>query len=66
MSAVTTFAAMIAATAGGVALYRFAQRRKHALREYLRDSKVRANGRQSEMIIDYERDPESGVFRPKA
>jgi len=66
MSAVTTLAGILAAAAGGVALYRFMERRRRALKDILEDAKLRASGRRAEPVIDYERDPVSGVFRPKS
>ena len=65
MGAVTTLATVIAAAAGGVAIYRFIERRNRAFKKIFNDAKARAGGPRNERIIDYERDPESGVFRPK-
>ncbi len=61
MGAVTTLVATVAAAAGAVALYRFVDRQARDLKDVLRDKAKRT----SDMIIDYERDPESGVYKPK-
>lgn len=66
MGAAATLATVVAAAAGGVALYRFLEGRKRAFRDALSDVRARANARRGDKIIDYERDPESGVFRPKS
>lgn len=66
MGAAATLATVVAATVGGVALYRFLERRRRELKEILNDARVRAGARRDGKIIDYERDPESGVFRPKS
>ena len=59
MSAITTIIASVAA-AGAVALYRFVDRQTSAVREAFRNDKPKRAP-----VIDYERDPESGVFHPK-
>ncbi|MEM9619963.1 MAG: hypothetical protein AAF936_18565 [Pseudomonadota bacterium] len=61
MGAVTTLVATVAAAAGAVALYRFVDRQTREFKDALRDKTKRS----SDMIIDYERDPESGVYKPK-
>lgn len=66
MGAVTTLAGIVIAAAGGVALYRFVDRQRREFKEFLQDAKVRAGGRRAGQVIDYERDPQSGVFRPKS
>jgi hypothetical protein len=66
MGAATTLASVIAAAVGGVALYRFLERRRRDVDELLKGANARADDRCEAHIIDYERDPESGVFRPKA
>ena len=63
MSAVTTFVATVAAAAGGVALYRYLDKKTRSLREKLSET-VKTS--RKETVIDYERDPESGVFKPKS
>ena len=65
MSAVTTLAVTIAAAAGAVALYRFADRKQSELREIFTKQKARADQKRS-VVIDYERDPDSGVYKPRA
>lgn len=65
MGAAATLATVVAAAAGGVALYRFLERRRRELRKIFDDAKARAGADRAGNIIDYEHDPESGVFRPK-
>lgn len=65
MSAVTTLAATVAVAVGAVALYRFAERRSRPLRDALSELRKTAKGEQPGAVIDYERDPESGVYKPK-
>ena len=66
MSAITGIVAGLAAVAGVAALYRFASRRAgdvgKALDEALRPSRGDAA---APAILDFERDPESGVYRSK-
>ncbi len=64
MSAVTTLVATVAAAAGAVALFRMAERRTRPLREAIDEVRKSAASRTGD-VIDYEQDPESGVFRPK-
>jgi len=66
MGAVTTLVATVAVAAGAIAFYRFIDRRSRALKDVISDAKVRAGGRRSGKIIDYERDPESGVYKPRS
>lgn len=66
MGAAATLATVIAAAVGGVALYRFLERRNRNFREIFHDARARANARRGDKVIDYERDPASGVFRPKS
>ena len=63
MSAVTTLVATVAAAAGAVALFRFAERRTRPLREAV--DELRNAARPSGAVLDYEQDPESGVYKPK-
>lgn len=63
MGAVTTLAVTVAAVAGGVALYRFVDRQAKDLRDAIRDVK---RGPADGGVIDYERDPDSGVYKPKS
>ncbi len=65
MGAVTTLTVVVAAAIGGAALYRYIERRKRALSEVFHDAKAQASARRDAKVIDYERDPESGVFKPK-
>lgn len=65
MSAVTTLVATVAVAAGAVALYRFAEKRTRPLRSAIDEMRRTAQGGTTDAIIDYEQDPESGVFKPK-
>lgn len=65
MSAVTTLAVTVAAAAGAVALYKFAERRTRPLRAAIDELRKSARGDNAGAVIEYEQDPESGVFRPK-
>jgi peptidoglycan/LPS O-acetylase OafA/YrhL len=65
MSAVTTLAATVVATVGALALYRYAERRSRPLREAISEMRRTARRAKSTAVIDYEQDPESGVFKPK-
>lgn len=66
MSAVTTLAVTVVAAAGAVALFRFAERRTRPLREALDELRKSGNSRSTGAVLDYEQDPESGVFKPKS
>ncbi len=66
MGAVTTLAVTIAAAAGGVALYRFVNRQRREFTEIFNQAKARAGGPRDGKVIDYERDPASGVYKPKS
>lgn len=61
MGAVTTLVATVAAAAGAVAFYRFVDRQARGLKESLRDKA----GSEKKIVLDYERDPDSGVYRQK-
>jgi len=65
MGAVTTLAVTIAAAAGGLALYRFVDRQRREFTEIFNEAKTRAAGSRDGKVIDYERDPDSGVYKPK-
>lgn len=65
MSSVTTIIATVAATAGAVALYRFADRKSREFRNLLAEMKNKAAEKRPAKVLDFERDPDSGVFRPK-
>ncbi len=65
MGAVTTLAVTIAAAAGGLALYRFVDRQRRELKEIFNEAKTRAAATRDGKVIDYERDPDSGVYKPK-
>lgn len=63
MSAVATLAATVVAAAGAVAIYRYVDKKT---REFSDAVKSVRDGASSEgRVIDYERDPSSGVYRPK-
>ena len=66
MSGVATLAATIAAAAGAVAVYRYIEKRKGAWRRIFNDPSRKASSGPKRQIIDFERDPESGVFKPKS
>ncbi|MBI1366918.1 MAG: hypothetical protein GC153_13305 [Alphaproteobacteria bacterium] len=61
MSATTGIIAGIAAAAGALAVYRLAMRRAQALKTALAEAR-RPRG---DRVIDFERDPATGVFRAK-
>jgi hypothetical protein len=62
MAEVTTVVAGLAAAIGAVAAYRFAKKRAAAFRKVLRGAR---RGGNEEPVIDFERDPDTGVFRVK-
>ncbi|GJL91011.1 hypothetical protein [Hyphococcus sp.] len=66
MSAVTTLAVTVAAAAGAVALLRFAERRTRPLRDAIDEMRKAGQRSNSGTVLDYEQDPESGVFKPKS
>lgn len=65
MSAVTTLVATVAVAAGAVALYRFAEKRTRPLRSAIDEMRRTARDGAAGAVIDYEQDPDSGVFKPK-
>lgn len=65
MGAVSTLAVTVAAAMGAVALYRFVDRKAGELKRAIDDAKDAAKGEPRAVTIDYERDPQSGVFKPK-
>ena len=69
MSAVATLAATVVAAVGAVAAYRYIDGRARAVREAVDELRRQAAGGGRDDVasrtIDYERDPSSGVFRPK-
>ena len=65
MSAVTTLAVTVAAAAGAVALFKFAERRTRPLRAAIDELRNAARRDNAGAVIEYEQDPESGVFKPK-
>ena len=65
MSAVTTLAVTVAAAVGVVAFVRYADKRTKPLRDSIRNFQSGARSEQAGAVIDYEQDPESGVFKPR-
>ena len=65
MSAVATLAATVVTAVGAVALYRFAERRSRPIRAALSEMRKTARSTDKGAVIEYEQDPESGVFKPK-
>ncbi|MEM9013853.1 MAG: hypothetical protein AAGB02_01985 [Pseudomonadota bacterium] len=63
MSAVSTILTTVVATAGAVALYRFVKSKRDELENFF-TARPQAEGG-AEPVIDYEQDPETGVYRPK-
>ncbi len=61
MSGVLTAAATIAAAVGAAAAIRFIDRRRRDLGDVIR----RVNDREDSQVIECERDPETGVYRPR-
>ena len=66
MGAVATILTTIAATAGAVAAYRFVDGKRRELREFLREAQTQGRPQCGEKVVDYERDPETGVYKPKS
>ncbi len=62
MSGVLTLAATVAAAAVAVAAYRFIDRRHKQFGDMLQRAGVR---KKPSKIIDCERDPETGIYRPR-
>jgi len=69
MSAVATLAATVVAAVGAVAAYRFVDRKTRDFRNAVDEVRRRAAGGSRDDVdprtIDYERDPLSGVYRPR-
>ena len=63
MSGVLTLAATVAAAAGAVAAYRFMEKRGRNVSDMLRN--FRDGAEEKSAVIDYEQDPETGVYRPR-
>lgn len=64
MGAVTTLIATVAATAGAVAAFRYVDKKRRDFQDILNTHR-RDGDKGKSTVIDYERDPESGVFKPK-
>lgn len=65
MSTVATLAVTVAAAAGAVALFKIAERRTRPIRAAIDEIRKSAR-RQDGAVIEYEHDPQSGVYRPKS
>ena len=63
MGAATTLAATLAATAGVIALARFANRKK---RDFVKNIRREFGNSDPVCEIEMEKDPETGVFRSKS
>jgi len=61
MGGVLTLAATAAAAVGAVAAYRYIEKRQRAFSDFLRGDQKSGDS----TVIDYERDPETGVYRPR-
>lgn len=61
MGGVLTLAATVAAAVGAVAAYRYIDRRQREFSDILRGRRKGGEGD----IIEYEQDPETGVYRPR-
>lgn len=61
MSAVTGIVAGLVTAAGAVALYRYVQRRAGEFRDRL----DRARGGAQNSVMDFEQDPDTGVYHAK-
>ncbi len=55
----------VATIGAGVALYRFIDRRAQAVRDAVETFKRDAAGDRGGAVLDYQRDPADGVYRPK-
>ena len=64
MGAVTTLIATVAVTAGAVAAFRYVDKKRRDIQDILNTHRRDGHNTKS-TVIDYERDPESGVFKPK-
>ena len=64
MGALTGIIAGVAAVAGVAALYRLAERRARALRDAIEAARG-PRPQPGEPVIDFERDPATGVYRAK-
>lgn len=64
MSAMTGILAGLVTAAGALALYRYAERRARALRAAV--GEMRRDPRRADRpVLDFERDPDTGVYRSK-
>jgi len=65
MGAVTAIVTTIVATAGAVALYRFIDGKTREFRGILAEARKTAERGPVRPVIDYERDPATGVYKPR-
>ncbi len=66
MSAISTIVVSIAAAAGTVALYRFVAEKSRQMKSVLAEARKRTSTGKPDAIIDYERDPDTGIYRPRS
>lgn len=67
MGGVAAVVTTVVATVGAVALYRFVDAKRRELRDVLAEAReATASAKRAEPVIDYERDRETGVYRPKS
>ncbi|MEM8935918.1 MAG: hypothetical protein AAGC77_05880 [Pseudomonadota bacterium] len=64
MSTVATLALTVAATIGAVGLVRYAKKRARGMRDFIDEARRSSKG--DAQTIEYEKDPESGIFKPKS
>ncbi|MEO1252394.1 MAG: hypothetical protein AAFW81_08620 [Pseudomonadota bacterium] len=63
MGGVLTLAVSVVAAAGAVAAFRYLERKRSEVETLMRKSARAARG--DVKTLDYERDPATGVFRPR-
>jgi len=66
MSAVTGIVAGLITVAGAIALVRHAGRKAREFQDALAEARRNTDAERGGAVLEYERDPESGVFRPKS
>lgn len=66
MSSVLTLAVSVAAAAGAIAAIRFVDRKQRELKDVFKPAEAKAGSDEDRLILDYERDPATGVYRPEA
>ncbi|MEO1014746.1 MAG: hypothetical protein AAFX08_06100 [Pseudomonadota bacterium] len=55
----------VATIGAGVAIYRFIDRKTRAFRDAVEEFRREAGADPAGAVLDYERDPADGVYRPK-